>query len=509
MQFSTSIVLLLAFVAYFAYTTLRRRNRAPGPRRLPLLGNILQVPYRLQFIQYSKWAKKYGPMFSLDLLGQHVVVLNTYEAAAGMFDCGSNIYNDRPRLVMANEILGGGIFLPLMKYGDRWRRMRRAANNSFNSRAVQKYKSIQTEAAALAMLRIIADPKTWEHQLTTFAASSIFSSVYGWPALGHGTSVVKHMNAFIAHLTDAARPGVYLVDFFPVLKYLPSWMARWKREGTAWNRAHWQLAKQWEESVASRIASGEPQDGLVADLIAGRSRYGLLDEEMTWLPAILISGAIKTTAATVMNCVLALLHHPDVLAKAQAELDAIVGRARAPALEDRKNLLYIQAIVRETLRWRPVGPLGLPHLATEDSWYAGFFIPQGTVIMGNIWAMNRDPSVHHDADTFRPERFLDATGKHEVIYPNTHDIGHTTFGFGRRICPGMHFAEQELFIAIATLLWAFDLKPPHDKEGNTMFPSLRDDDLIDAGAVLQPKSFECTFTPRCSEMQEILKRATP
>ena len=156
--------LLLCIVACIGHSLYQRRYRAPGPPRLPLLGNILQHPTQLHFIQYTKWAKEYGtflvplvcwsrhsnvqlcctgPIFSLDLLGQHVVVVNTYKAAADIFgkefrflmsfmisiwknpytlrtikDRDSSTYNDRPRMIMLNEILGGGVFLPALKYGN-------------------------------------------------------------------------------------------------------------------------------------------------------------------------------------------------------------------------------------------------------------------------------------------------------------------------------------------------------------------------------------------------------
>ncbi|KAI0088551.1 cytochrome P450 [Irpex rosettiformis] len=496
-------VIFLIIVMYTVYSRFRQRHAAPGPPRLPFVGNVFQQSKTLQFLQYTEWSKKYGPVFSLDLLGQHVVVLNTYKAATDLFDRHSSIYNDRPRMIMANEILGDGIFLPLVRYGDVWRRLRRAAHESFSVKAVQNFRPIQREAAHLASLSIHKDPGSWTPTVEWFAASSIFSSVYNWPPLEAHSPVIKQMRDFMARFTDAAMPGTFLVDFFPFMRIFPSWMARWKREGLAWNQAQSELFGGSKNGVLEKMDAGESPAGFTADLISAGDKFGLTKKELTWLPGIMVTGAIETTSAAIENCMLAMLHDPAIMYKAQAELDAVVGRERAPTFEDRDNLPYIRAIVRETLRWRPIAPLALPHYATEDHWYSGYFISKGTFVIGNVWAMNRDPLVHADPDAFRPERYLDASGKEDFIPAGSHHLGHITFGFGRRICSGINFAEQGLFIGIATLLWAFDVKPVVDEKGKAMLPSL--DDWHDNGAVVRPTPFKCQFPLRFPEVQTILE----
>jgi cytochrome P450 len=150
---------------------------------------------------------------------------------------------------------------------------------------------------------------------------------------------------------------------------------------------------------------------------------------------------------------LAMVHYPEVQKKAQAEIDEVVGRDRMPTFEDRQNLPYLRAMVREVLRWRPPGPLGVPHKSSADDWYEGYFIPKGSVVITNVWAMNRDPAVFPDFDEFRPERFLDES----AIPKDTHGQGHVTFGAGRRICVGMNVANNALFIDMASLLWAINI----------------------------------------------------
>ncbi|KAI0812768.1 cytochrome P450 [Irpex lacteus] len=492
--------------SYLVYRTLYQRRAAPGPPRLPLLGNLLQLPSQLQFIQYTKWAEDYGSIFSLDVFNQHIIVVNSFKAANDLFDRRSYVYNDRPPLIMAGEILGGGMTLTLMKSGELWRRMRRAAHENFNPRAVERYRVIHTQSAIRAALRTIAKPDGWERNIQLIVVTSILSSVYGWPDIELESPFPQFFQALLDHVSSACLPGTYLVDTLPFLNYLPAWMAPWKREGLAWHDRHSQILEEFNAGVRKKMEMEDvdEQSSFVADLIAAQDRYAFHEEAMRWLPAVMISGGTDTVAVALTNCILALLHSPAILQKAHAELDAVIGRGRVPCYEDKEKLPYIQTMARETLRWRPPAPLALPHATTQDDWYEGYFIPKGTVVIGNTWAMNRDPSVYADPDVFQPERFLNVLGQLDVpVGVETHQMGHTSFGFGKRICPGMHFAVQELFIALAVTLWAFDIQPPVDEKGKAVLPPTNK--WVDATIVVRPAPFGCKFSPRFPAVQDILE----
>ena len=159
-----------------------------------------------------------------------------------------------------------------------------------------------------------------------------------------------------------------------------------------------------------------------------------------------------------------MVTYPEVQKRAQAELDAVVGRSRTPTFADLPHLPYIRAMVKEALRWRPVDPVGLPHLSTEDDWYEGMFIPKGTIVIANVWHLNRDPELYGvDAEHFNPARFLDTP-----CPPETKEEGHVTYGFGRRVCLGKHVANNSLFIDLAVTLWACNIEPAKDARGNVI-----------------------------------------
>ena len=180
---------------------------------------------------------------------------------------------------------------------------------------------------------------------------------------------------------------------------------------------------------------------------------------------------------------LAMLTYPETQARAQAELDAIVGRTRLPTFADYPHLPYIRAMVKEILRLRPVAPLGLPHRCTEDDWYEGMFIPKGAICIPNIWHMNRDPEVYgENSGHFDPTRHLDARDIAPGRLSDTKEEGHVSFGFGRRQCVGRHVANNSLFINIAVMLWATRIERKKDASEQPL--PLDVDGFVDNGVVM-------------------------
>src|SRR6267154_207906 len=177
----------------------------------------------------------------------------------------------------------------------------------------------------------------------------------------------------------------------------------------------------------------------------------------------------ETTSGVLAWWMLAMVTYPDVQKRAQEELDAVVGRTRIPTFADLPHLPYIRAMVKEALRWRPVDPLGLPHLSTEDDWYNGMFIPKGSIMIANVWNLNRDPEIYGaDAAQFNPGRFLNTKGEVTSCAPETKEEGHVTYGFGRRVCVGKHVANNSLFFDFAMMLWACRIEPGKDERGNVI-----------------------------------------
>lgn len=163
--------------------------------------------------------------------------------------------------------------------------------------------------------------------------------------------------------------------------------------------------------------------------------------------------------ATLHVFILVMTTHRTMQLKIQEEIDQITGGKRLPELSDLESMPYVRCVILEVLRWEPVTPLGIPHLCDEEDEYNGYTIPKDSIVFGNVWAINRDETVYSNPDSFIPERFLDPTIPEPV-----------SFGFGRRSCPGIHFAKSSLFINITTMLATFDIRPGRNAEGQEILP---------------------------------------
>ncbi|KAF4621791.1 hypothetical protein D9613_012201 [Agrocybe pediades] len=481
-----------------------RRFRAmpPSPRGLPIIGNVLQVPVSMPWLKFTEWAKEFGPIFSLNLVGQPVVVLNTFKVTNDLFERRSHLYSSRPRLIMAGEILTDGMFMAFSLYGPLWRRMRRAAHDGFSGRASEKYKPLQAKEAALAVIGMIDNPDTWEKQLKRATAAVILTAVYDWDSITEKDEPIVHrIDAVSARLSEAAAPGAYIVEFFHFLKHVPAWMAKWKREGMEWHEQETELFKSLNKDVEMKKKAEEMRSCFVGDLLDRQEQHRLSEKESAWLAGILFSAGAETTSGTLTYFMLAMAIYPETIRKAHEELDRVVGRERAPSFSDLEDLPYIQAMVKEILRWKPVAPIAMPRMIEEDDVYEGYLIPKGTMVIPNVWAMNRDPEYFPDFSEFRPERFL------EGISEGSNPMGHSTYGFGRRMCVGWNFANQTLFITIASILWALIIEAEKDNNGNAIIPPK--EEFVDRGVIMAPAPFKCTVTERFPGAKELLERDMP
>ncbi|CZR64460.1 uncharacterized protein PAC_14358 [Phialocephala subalpina] len=156
--------------------------------------------------------------------------------------------------------------------------------------------------------------------------------------------------------------------------------------------------------------------------------------------------------------------NPRVQERARQEIDACCGADRSPTWSDFAAIPYINCIIKEGMRWRPVAVTSLPHRARADDKYEGMFIPKDTTVFIATWAIHHLDSIYQDSDKFNPDRYLD----HQKLandYAGTSDYSmrdYYNYGAGRRICPGIHLAERNMWRMAAKLLWAFEFSPPYD-----------------------------------------------
>jgi cytochrome P450 len=118
------------------------------------------------------------------------------------------------------------------------------------------------------------------------------------------------------------------------------------------------------------------------------------------------------------------------------------------------------------MRWRPITPLAFPHALSQDDWVDGYLLPKGTTVIINAWGMQHDATKYKNPEVFNPDHFAGSTKlAPELANGAYEDRDHYGYGAGRRLCPGIHLAERNLFLAMAKLLWAFHMLPALDEAG--------------------------------------------
>ncbi|KAF8714710.1 cytochrome P450, partial [Rhizoctonia solani] len=474
----------------------------PGPKPDPLIGHLRVLPTSDEHLVYTRWAKELNSnITSITVFGQTFIVLNSVEAANELLDKRSTIYSSRPRLPMITypDLVDWSKLTGLLPYGDRWRAQRRVSQSVLHKTAsVQLWPSLVKESR-LALQRISINPDNFVEDIRRMTGSILLSTVYGYKVTSTHDRLVKLVETSIDHLSSAGVPGNFLVNTIPWLRYFPDWFpgAGWKKTVKAWKKEKDEVINIPFDWTKQQIACGTAEHSIVKSLLAELENKpnedcdNSEDEEIIkWATGNLFGAGADTTAASLLVFILAMTLNPHIQAKAQAEVDRVLGQDRLPEMDDREFLPYVECVLKEVERWQPVVPLGIAHASTEDDEYRGYFIPKGAVVIGNLWAITRNKLVYCEPDRFDPDRFLDPR------VPKA-----PAFGFGRRSCPGLHMAESTLFITISTFLMLFDVRPIKDEEGKEIPPEVN---MKTNALVSYPADFRCSITPRSERALKLL-----
>lgn len=265
------------------------------------------------------------------------------------------------------------------------------------------------------------------------------------------------------------------------------------------------------------LTSGKPC--FCNDLLRAQEKEGFTDAAASYISGSLLEAGSDTTAATLYAFIQAVLVWPEVLKKAQEELDHVVGSDRLPTLDDYANLPYIRSCIKESIRWMPTVILGVPHAAVKEDWYEGFRIPAGATILNNVWyaqtcilrlmlimarSIHMDPKRSPEPRRFNPDRFAnDSTSLFESATGECTKRDNFVFGAGRRLCQGIHIAERSLFYGISRLVWGFDFKPAMDSNGQAVKYNI--DDLV-GGITVEPRRFICQISCRSDKAAVIIRK---
>ncbi|TFY62803.1 hypothetical protein EVJ58_g3641 [Rhodofomes roseus] len=389
----------------------------------------------------------------------------------------------------------GGMMMPFIHANERFRRVRKLVTTELRPAAVSEYfHPIQTAEVHRLVQCITQSPERWSEYLSRAVGSILMTAVYDKPLRsGQDTEgAIKNVIKLNDDLINAIDGGQNYVDFLPFLQYIPN--VPYKALASKYYNLAETTYRGLMEDARRNLQAGLPARGIAARLLQYQHETEADYREQYWALGSFYLAGSDTQSIMAHSLIMALALHPRVLARAQAEVDAVVGDERCPTFEDETRLPYLRATICEVLRWRPSGPTAIPHAVIDDDEYGGYFIPGGSMVIPNIWSMHMDERVFKDPAMFEPERYL-----------NNPSLPLHAFGFGRRSCPGRRVGEHTLFLMLATIVWALDVRPKLDSSTGRPIPinSDRETGFASVG-LLRARPFAVALTPRSEERSRLL-----
>lgn len=468
--------------------------------------DTLQMPSRDAHLQFEKWAREYGPVYSLILGTKTLIVLSSDKAVKDLLDKKSNMYSHRQEMYIGQTLCSGDLRVLMMGYDARWRMCRKLVHTLLNISAARSYVPYQMLENKQMLYEMVTQPERCMYNIRRYTNSLTTTMVFGWRSSAYEDEKMMQLFEGFSEFAELNQTGLAaLVDFFPWLRYLPDFLLPVRAKAKELHRkekdlylGHWLKAKQ--ETKAGTIMRCFSED-----LVGAQKTEGFSDDQASYITGTLLEAGSDTTSSTLYAFVQAMVLYPDVQKKAQAEIDRVVGPNRMPTMDDEPDLQYIRGIVKESLRWMPTTIMGaVPHAVTQDDWYDGHLIPKNAGVVNNVWAINMDPARHPEPRRFDPDRYRDDRQSlaDAAANPDASKRDQFTFGAGRRICPGIHVAERSLFLGVARMLWALDFAPAKDPAtGKVMLP---DQEKLTQGFVCQPVEFPVAITPRSEARHQMV-----
>ncbi|KAE9398746.1 cytochrome P450 [Gymnopus androsaceus JB14] len=495
------VIAATAFICYNLFTYVAKGLKLPpGPPRSLIFGNMYDIPVAEEWKTYTKWTKKFGDIVYLRVFGTKMLLLGSYQVAHELLDKRSAIYSDRPIIPPMMDLAGFSNSVTVMGNNADYRVRRRLFEQHFRYSFVHNHQPVQIRETHKLLRKYLKSPDTFLDDTKHTIGAIILDIVYGYRVTSDRDPWVETGERLGATFVKLIQPGVWAVNALPVLRYAPTWFpfTEWKVFALTCaahlkNQVHGQF-----NMVKTAMREGTANPSMVLRYLEENENGADIPEKAIMEMASDAYGAgVETTLTLVHGFLLQMTKNRDVQRKAQEELDRVCPD-RLPIFDDRKKLPYIEAIGMEVGRWHPGAPQGIPHRLEKDDSFEGKFLPKGSIIVPNIWAMCHDEEIYKYPDVFDPDRFM----KGDSIDTSVRDPRQMIFGFGRRQCPGRPLAEAQFFYTMASVLKAFDILPPLDTEGREVVPP----DVYRSGIVSLPLPFSCRIIPRSSEMAELVRQ---
>ncbi|XP_078517161.1 cytochrome P450 2G1-like [Lissotriton helveticus] len=486
--------LLLAFVISYLFLTLAwnkmYRNRAlpPGPTPLPIIGNMLQLPFGQMVKSMMKLSEQYGDVYTLYLGSRPVIVLHGYDAIKEALEDHADTFSGRGAFPTVDGFFKG--FGVILTSGEHWAQQRKFSLLALKNFGMGK-RSIQERITEEAQFLVedfrnrkgsFFDPSS----ILTLAFSNIICSIVFNERFDYdnkeSAELVRTANEIFEHVSSGWGQ---MLDMFPtIMKYMPG---RHQKIIPLFLERQAFIADKVKKHQQT-IDTTSPRDFIDCFLIQMEkdkqnpaSSFCMKNLLMT-VENLFFAGT-ETASTTLRSGLQVLLKYPEIEEKVHEEIDRVIGPNRSAVYEDRSQMPYTDAVIHEMQRFADILPMNLPHQVTQDITFRGYCIPKGTDVIALLCSVLRDPKAFKDPEHFHPEHFLDENGgfkKNDSFMP---------FSAGKRLCLGDSMAKMELFLFFVTILQNFSLHSPVNQKDMDINPRM-------TGFANQPLPYEISFIPR-------------
>ncbi|KAL3861233.1 hypothetical protein ACJMK2_007281 [Sinanodonta woodiana] len=464
--FTTSLVLLVTFLAILFFWHRHHWKLPPGPAWFPLVGNIWELTSHPDLrITLQRLQKKYGDIYTLYLGPVPTIVVCGYDAIREIFIKRGIEFSDRPAANLPIIMFNGGKGIGSVS-GDIWKNQRKFILVTLRRFGFGRYNledKIQTEVKLFVseIENLNQTPFKMMTPIQTGVGNVISHLVFG-AHFSHNDPRFKIMmdgfDSFVHYLSAG-----YLVSFMPILRFVPGDLFGIKN-----------IAKQIQvikdfvnELIEEHVNKFDERN--IADFIDafisemnkqndGENNIFTKEYLVAIIMDIFLAGTV-TTSTTITWASFYLATRPDIQSRIFEEIKANVGMERLPSMKDKQSLVYTEAFIMEVLRMTSMVVFSISHAPVTDVWIRGFHIPKGMQIFPDISSVLSDPAIWGDPANFRPERFVSEEGT--LLKP----AEFIPFLKGRRNCIGASLARMELFLFISALVQRFEIMPP---EGETL-----------------------------------------
>ncbi|KAH6803986.1 hypothetical protein C2S51_032233 [Perilla frutescens var. frutescens] len=460
-ELSSFLFLLSSFIFIFILSKMSKPklNLPPGPRKLPLIGNLHLLGGSDPLYRVLKdLANKYGPLMHLQLGEVSCLIVSSPETAEKFMKTHDTIFANRPSLLVSEIGCYGNSDIAFAPYGEYWKQLRRICTlELLGAKRVQSFRPIREEEV-LNLCKWIGERAESTISLTEKLSSTnldiMVRAAFGKKRDEQAAliDIMKQSPDFLSEFC--------IVDVYPSLKFLrllTGMKKKIEKQCKLMDEVAEKIIVQRKQSNSASWKTNAYEGDLLDALLKLESDKSLENIPLTTenIKAVFVDmfGAGIEQSSTVIDWAMAeMLKNPSVMEKAQNEVRKVFdGKNKIVNECFFDELHYLKLVIKETLRLHPPAPLLVPRESREQCEINGYVIPSKTRVMVNAWAIGRDPKYWDEAERFKPERFL-----RKPVDFKASSLDFIPFGGGRRICPGMTFAMAGIELQLAMFLYHFD-----------------------------------------------------